>query len=61
MRVQKLSIYEAKGRGDMFNLTLGKILRENDVNSYKADDKVVSKDNTKEDYTLTEEQTMIQN
>ena len=45
----------------MFNLTLGQIFRENDVNSYNADKKVVSKDITKEDNTLTEEQIMIQN
>ena len=45
----------------MFNLTLGQILRKNDVNSSKADKKGMSKDITKEDYTLTEEQIMIHN
>ena len=54
-RVQKLSIDESEGVTRMFNLTLGQILRENDVNSSKADKKGVSKDITKEDNTLTEE------
>ena len=53
VRVQKLSIYEAEEGTKLFNLTLGQILRNNDVNSYKADKKGVSKDITKEDYTLT--------
>ena len=61
LRIQKLSIYEAEGGTKLFNLTLGQILRENDVNSSKADKKGVSKDITKEDNTLTEEQIMIQN
>ena len=42
--VQKLSIDEAEGVTRMFNLTLGQILRENDVNSSKSDKKCVSKD-----------------
>ena len=54
--VQKiLSIYKAEGGTNLLNLTLGQILRENDVNSSKDDKKGVSKDITKEDYTLTEE------
>ena len=36
-------------------------MRENDVNISKADKKVVSKDITKEDNTLTEEQNLMQN
>ena len=36
-------------------------MREKDVNSSKADKKGVSKDITKEGYTFTEEQIMIQN
>ena len=46
-RVQKLSLDESEGRTKMFNLTLGQILRENDVNSSKADKKGMSKDITK--------------
>ena len=47
VRVQDLSIDESEEGTNLFNLTLGKILRENDVNIYKADKKVVSKDITK--------------
>ena len=61
VRVQKLSIDEAEGGTKLFNLTLEHILRENDVNSSKADKKGVYKDITKEYNTLTEEQIMIQN
>ena len=60
-RVQKLSLDESEGGTKLFNLTLGHILRENDVNSSKADKKVVSKDITKEDNTLTGKKIMIQN
>ena len=60
VRVQKLSIYEAEGGTKLFNLTLGQILRDIDVNSSKADKKCVSEDITKEDNTLMEEQIMIQ-
>ena len=60
VRLQKLSIDEAEGGTKLFNLTLGEIFRENDVNGSKADKKGVSKDITKEDNTLTEEQIMIQ-
>ena len=59
VRVQKLSIDEAEGGTKLFNLTLGNILRENNVNSSKADNKGLSKDITKEDNTLMEEQIMI--
>ena len=45
----------------MSNLTLGQILRYNDVNSYKSDNKGVSKDITKEENTFTEEHIMIKN
>ena len=45
----------------MLNLTLGEILREIDVNSSKAYKEGVSKDITKEENTLTEENIMIQN
>ena len=61
MSLQKLSIYEAEERGKLFNLTLRHIFRENDVKSSKADKKGVSKDITKEDNNLMEEQIMIQN
>ena len=61
VRVQKLSLDKYEGVTKLFNLTLGQILRENDVNSYKADKKVVSKDITKEDNNLTEETIMILN
>ena len=61
VRVKQISIDEAEGGTNMFNLTLGKILRENDVNNYKADKKLMSKDITKAHYNLTEEQIMIQN
>ena len=61
VRVKKLSLDEAEGRTKLFNLTLGQILRENNVNSSKADKKGVSKDITKEDSIFTEEQIMIQN
>ena len=61
LRVQKLSIDEAEGVTKLFNLTLGHILRENDINCSKANKKGVSKDITKEDNTLVEEQIMIQN
>ena len=61
MRVEKPSIDEAEGGTKLFKLTLGQILRENGVNCFKADKKGVSKDNTKEYNTLTEEQIMIQN
>ena len=61
VRVQKLSLDESEGVTKLFNLTLGQIFKENSVNSSKADKKVVSKDITKEDNTLTEEQIMIQN
>ena len=33
VRVQKLSLDESEGGTKLFNLTLGQILRENDVNS----------------------------
>ena len=59
VRVQKLSIDEAEGGTKLFNLTLGQISRENNINSSKADKKGVSKDITKEDNTLTEEIIMI--
>ena len=59
--VHKLSIDEAEGETKLFNLTLGLILMENDVNSYKNDTKGVSKDIKKKDNTFTEEQSMIQN
>ena len=59
--VQKLSLDESEGGTKLFNLTLGQILRENDVNSSKADKKGVSKYITKEDNILTEEKIMIQN
>ena len=61
VRVQKLSLGESEGGTKLFNFTLGQIFRENDVNSSKAERKGVSKDITKEDKTLTEEQIMIQN
>ena len=61
VRVQKLSLDESEGGIKLFNLTWGNILRENYVNSSKSDKKGVSKDITKEDNTLTEEQIMIQN
>ena len=61
VRVKKLSIDESEGGTKLFNLTLGPILREDDVNIYKADKKGVSKDITKEYSTLMEEQIMIQN
>ena len=48
VRVKQLSIYEAQGGTNLFNLTLDQILRENYVNSSKADKKGVSKDITKE-------------
>ena len=47
VRVQKLSLDESWGRTKLFNLTLSQMLRENDVNSSKADKKGVSKDITK--------------
>ena len=47
VRVQKLSLDESEGGTKLFNLTLGQILRENDVNSSKADKKCVSRDITK--------------
>ena len=59
MRVQKLSIDEAEGRTNLFNLPLGQILRENDVNGSKDNKKGVFKDITKEYNTLAEEQIMI--
>ena len=37
VRVQKLSLDESEGGKKLFNLTLGQILRENDVNISKAD------------------------
>ena len=43
VRVQKLSIDEDDGGKNLPNLTLGKILRENDVNGSKANEKGVSK------------------
>ena len=43
VRVQKLLIDESEGVTKLFNLTLGQILRYNDVNSSKADKKGVSK------------------
>ena len=55
LRVQKLSIDEADGVTKLFNLALGQILRENDVNGSKDGKKGVSKDITKEDNTFTEE------
>ena len=61
MRVQKVPLDEFEGGTKLFNLKLGQILRENDVNSYKSDKKGVSKDITKEDNTLTEYKIMIQN
>ena len=61
VRVQKISLDEFEGGTKMFNLTLGQILMENDVKSCKADKKSVSKDNKKEENTLTQEQIMIQN
>ena len=61
VRVQKLSIDEAEGGTKLFNLTLGRILRENDINGSKADNKGVYEDITKEDSTLTEETIMIKN
>ena len=59
VRVQKLSLQESEGGTKLFNLTSGQILRENDVNSYKADKKDVSKNITKEDDTLAKEKIMI--
>ena len=44
VRVQKLLRDDAEGLTKPFNLTLGQILRENDVNSSKAEKKGVSKD-----------------
>ena len=32
VRVQKISIYEAEGGTNIFNLTLGQKLRENNIN-----------------------------
>ena len=61
VRVQKLSLDESEGGTKLFNLTLGQILRENDVKSSKADKKGVSKDITKEDKFFTEDKIMIQN
>ena len=61
VRVQKLSIDESEGVTNLFNLTLGQILSENDVNGSKANKKGVYRDITKEDNTLTEDQIMIQN
>ena len=61
VRVKKLSIDEAEEGKYLFNLKLRKILREKDVSISKADKKGVSKDITKEDHTLTEEQIMIKN
>ena len=55
LRVQKLSIDEDDGVTKLFNLALGQILRENDVNGSKDDKKGVSKDITKEDNTFTDE------
>ena len=55
VRVKKLSIDEAKGGTKLFNLTLGQILRDSDVNGSKANKKVVYKDITKENKTLIEE------
>ena len=46
---------ESEGVTKLFSLKLGKILREDDVNSFKSDKKCVSKDNTKEDNNLTED------
>ena len=46
-RVQKLSLDGSEGGTYLFNLTLGQILRENDDNSSRADNKGVSKDITK--------------
>ena len=54
VRVQKLSLDESEGGTELFNLTLEKIFRENDVNSSKDDKKGVYKDITKEENTLTE-------
>ena len=48
-----------RGGTKLFNLTLGKILRGNDVNGSMAYKKGMSKDITKEDNTLMEEQIMI--
>ena len=45
--VQKLSLDESEGEKNLFNLTLGQILRQNNVKSYKADKKGMSKDITK--------------
>ena len=61
VRLHKLSLDESEVGKNLFSLTLGQILRENDVNSSKADKKGVSKDITKKDNTLTEEQIMKQN
>ena len=61
VRVQKLSTDEAEGGTNLFNLTLWQILRENDINGSKANKKGVSKNITKKDKTLTEEQIIIQN
>ena len=61
VRVQKLSLDESEGGTKLFNLTLGHILRENDVNSSKANKKGVSKYITKEDNTLAEEKSIIKN
>ena len=58
VRVEKLSIDESEGGTKLFNLTLGQVLRDNDVNGSKSDKKGVSKDITKEVNTLTEEQIM---
>ena len=59
VRVQKLSLNESEGGTKLFNLTLGQILRDNDVKSSKADKKGVSKDITKEDKKFTEYKIMI--
>ena len=47
VRVQKLSLDESEGVTKLFNLTVEKILRENDVKISKADKKGVSKYITK--------------
>ena len=47
VRVQKLTLDESEGGEKLFNLTLGNILRENNVKSSKADNKGLSKDITK--------------